>query len=78
MLKLWIFYNYRMHVEIPSGTELHLLNLIYPKHAASETENMRSIAWETNGNITNSELLADGENSDNILSFALQWSINRI
>lgn len=44
MLKLWIFYNYGTQVEIPSGTELHLLNLIYTAYAASETENIRSIA----------------------------------
>lgn len=44
MLKLRIFYNYRIQVEIPSGTELHLLNLIYTEYAASKTENIRSIA----------------------------------
>lgn len=66
MLKLWLFYNHCIQVEIPSGTELHLLNLIYTEYAASETENIRSVAWETNGNLTNSELLAD---RDNIMSF---------
>lgn len=38
MLKLWILYKYWIEVEIPSGTELHLLNLIYTEYAASETE----------------------------------------
>lgn len=69
MLKLWSFYNFCIQVEIPSDTELQLLNLIYTEHTASETENIRSIAWESNGNTTNSEMLADGENSDNIMSF---------
>ena len=69
MLELWIFYNYCIHVEIPSGTELYLLNLIYTEYAASESENITSIAWETNGNVTNFELLADGENIDIIMSF---------
>lgn len=45
------------------------LNLIYIEYGGSETENIRTTAWETNGNLANSELLADRENSDNIMSF---------
>lgn len=47
----------------------YLPNLIYTEYAASETENIRSTAWETNGNLTNSELLADRENNDDTMSF---------
>jgi len=52
MLKLWILHNYWTEVEIPSGTELHLLNFIYTEYAASKTEkyqiNIIGDKWQHN------------------------------
>lgn len=77
MLKLRLFYNYSIQVDIPNGTELYLINFIYIEYTASKTENIRTVEWETNGNLTNSELLADRTVTTQC-PFALQRSTNRI